>query len=108
MMYIKKFETYSTYNIGDYVLIKNSRIEMLRFNSSGKIDIFKYAKIVDINDKKNYTIETIIPDYFSTPDKRKEIKKIRLDDHFDSFERKLTYKEIEEFELKKDEIKYNL
>jgi hypothetical protein len=101
MKYIKKFEKSSEnniekYEIGDYVLFKKNIIS--DWKSAARYTVFKHAKIIGINTKgRNFILEVIsdgTPDIFYVPPR--------------FFERKLTIKEIEEFDLKYQALKYNL
>jgi len=115
MKHIKLFEAYDqekwrdAYKEGDYILFKNSRLDMYKFNN--RLYIFKYAKIIDINSEdhigRECTFEIIVHNPLED-DKDAKFFILGTRDKFDSIERKLTPKEIEEFELKKNKIKYNL
>jgi len=103
MKYLKKFEKIpetkkEVYNIGDYIKFKNRILsEWKKYNHP---NIFKYAKIIGVNkknDESNLILEVINNNIIDT---------FYVFPKF--FERKLTTKEIEEFELKKYTLKYNL
>jgi len=104
MRYIKQFENNKdiNYSIDDYILIKKYYIDFWKSNRSiEKQDVLKFAKIIGIkhieksNDK--YILEVI---------SNNNIKIFYLTDS--CFTRKLTNEEIEEFEIKKDTLKFNI
>jgi len=99
MKYIKTFEDNKNidYNVDDYILIKKYYIDFWKSKwAIEKQDVFKFAKIIG-NYEIRYAIEVI---------SNNTIKKFYLPDKY--FERKLNEEEIEEFEIKKASLKFNL
>ncbi len=115
MKYIKTFEDLTVqdlfvmepkYKIGDYIKIIDNRIKewarqiLATADSPYGYKVFKFAKIIGDNpddDFFNIKFEIIANDKLNF-----------LCDNKNIIERKLTPKEIEEFEYKKSILKYNL
>lgn len=98
MKYIKLFENLE-YKVGDYVKIKMiPDYSMYKFNFTDADGLF--TKIIEVNRREDKMRET---DYkFEFPDGKFVYGYVHL------IRRKMTKKEIEEYELRKEANKYNL
>jgi len=107
---ITRFKLFKNkFKVGDYIKIKDKSLKEYNkdyYSSASKIPVtnhhlFKFAKIVKIivyfDNNIGYDTEAIFLSMVNT---------FQLSS--DDIERKLTKKEIEEFELEKDITKYNL
>jgi len=99
---ITEFFNFPIYKKGDYILLKKIAIEEYykRYN------LYKFAKISEISgySETSYVLEAI----FNDPPKimRKIVGEFNIPR--DHIERKLNKREIEEFEVQKTAIMYNL
>lgn len=108
MKYIKLFEasrlfepeTQYKYKVGDYVLLADDENDSWR--------VYYEVKILDICSNKDREGEDKLEDYYVEAVHRRtqDIKRFWIDEY--EIERKMTKKEIKEWEFKQDAKKYNL